>query len=43
MQMTGSLKYMNNSVGRRATLDDNFWLKVSRTKDGVANINFEVI
>ena len=38
--MTGSLKYMNNSVGRRAKLDDNLVLKVRRSKDGVAHINF---
>ncbi len=38
--MTGSLKYLNNSVGRRATVDNNIWLKVKRTKDGVAHINF---
>ena len=39
--MTGSLKHLNNSAGRRAIVDDNLWLKVRRTKDGVAHINFE--
>lgn len=38
--MTGSLKYLNNSVGRRATVDSNMWVQVKRTKDGVAHISF---